>query len=52
MCISIFQRTDQFGPVGSVDDLRDWLGKAGFAELKVDRRGAYATFAGVRAGEG
>lgn len=42
--IKKFQRTDQFGAVGSVDDIRRWLGDAGFSAIQLDHQGAYVFF--------
>ena len=46
--ISFFRRVDQFGTVGSTDDIVGWLTDAGFAELQVDRQGAYLFFSARR----
>lgn len=49
-CIKIFQRTDQFGPVGGTEDLRRLLAAAGFTGIELDVRGAYALFSARRPG--
>ncbi len=46
--IAWFRRTDQFGPVGSIEDVEGWLVDAGFDDLRLDRRGAYLYFKGRR----
>jgi SAM-dependent methyltransferase len=47
--IRMLRRQGDFGSVGTADDLRDWLGGAGFGELEVERSGAVALFRAVRA---
>lgn len=47
--IWLFRRTDQFGVVGSADDVRRWLGEGGFTDVSLDRRGAYVFFTARRA---
>jgi SAM-dependent methyltransferase len=42
--IKNFQRTDQFGTVGSVDDIRQWLSDAGFSAIQLGHEGAYVFF--------
>lgn len=47
-CIAIFQHADQFGPMGTVEDIERWLAGAGIAEPRIVRRGAYAFFQGEK----
>ncbi|GAA2079511.1 class I SAM-dependent methyltransferase [Actinomadura alba] len=49
--IAFFRRTDQFGQTGSADDVRRWLSDGGFADVRLDRRGAYLLFSARRADE-
>jgi SAM-dependent methyltransferase len=49
--IRFFQRTDQFGVVPSADEARAWLTGAGLRDVRLDRRGAWASFTGCRAVE-
>jgi ubiquinone/menaquinone biosynthesis C-methylase UbiE len=49
--IAFFRRTDQFGQMGSADDIRRWLSDAGFADVRLDRRGAYVFFSARRTAE-
>lgn len=48
-CVAIFQRANQFAPVGTVADIERWLAAAGIAEPRIRRRGAYVFFTGVKA---
>jgi ubiquinone/menaquinone biosynthesis C-methylase UbiE len=47
-CIAIFRRADQFGPMGTVEDIERWLAGAGIAEPRIVRRGAYVFFHGEK----
>jgi ubiquinone/menaquinone biosynthesis C-methylase UbiE len=44
MAIKMFRRTDQFGTVGSADDIRQWLSDAGFSAIQLGHEGAYVFF--------
>lgn len=46
--VSFFQRTDQFGTVGTEDDVRRWLSGAGFGDLRLERQGAWLAFRALR----
>jgi hypothetical protein len=48
-CVAIFQRANQFAPVGTAGDIDRWLAQAGIAEPQTRRRGAYVFFTGVKA---
>jgi ubiquinone/menaquinone biosynthesis C-methylase UbiE len=47
-CIGIFRHADQFGPMGTVEDIERWLAGAGIAEPRIRRHGAYVFFHGEK----
>ena len=47
-CIAIFRHANQFGPMGTVEDLERWLTGAGIAEPRIVRHGAYVFFDGAK----
>ena len=48
ICIAIFRHADQFGPMGTLADIEQWLTQAGIAEPQITRRGAYVFFRGEK----
>ena len=46
--VRFMQRTGQFGPTGTVSDLRQWLESAGFIEIAIDSSSAVALFSAIR----